>query len=362
MFVRLVRQPTVRGQRSSFPQRNFKRYYAAPVTKDLFVFGEPEDYKLAIPLPQIGTRVFSLSERQKLRSFAENIQLEDLGVKSISITDPTGAIISSGTRTEELLQDDWVLKVNDVSYLIRSPPLAKEGRLRVTQSHPKFKQVEEFFKSKLAESPHLVLAQYIKFTEDIGLTEEQANDILSTASQLGIVLHLDRNIELDKVIFLQPQQVTTSLDSMLDLPSIRRSYDEKVALLDKYRSELVPMAELSQSCLERADTIAHRIATAGFVGLCVQFFVYARLTWWESDWDVMEPITYFTTVLETVILGKFWFLWAGSEYAHMDLRQALLAWQLKKQQRKKGFNPVAFQQLKDKIVDLENEIKFEKQK
>lgn len=106
---------------------------------DLFVFGEPDDYKLAIPLPNLGARVFSLSERQKLSSFVENIQVEDLAVKSVSITDTTGAIISSNTKTEELLQHDWVLKLNNNSFHIKSPPLAKGSITNIF-----FQQTEPF--------------------------------------------------------------------------------------------------------------------------------------------------------------------------------------------------------------------------
>uniref|UniRef100_A0A914XB59 Calcium uniporter protein n=1 Tax=Plectus sambesii TaxID=2011161 RepID=A0A914XB59_9BILA len=34
-----------------------------------------------------------------------------------------------------------------------------------------------------------------------------------------------------------------------------------------------------------------------------QMGVYARLTWWEYSWDIMEPVTYFTTY--ATVIGSF---------------------------------------------------------
>jgi hypothetical protein len=38
---------------------------------------------------------------------------------------------------------------------------------------------------------------------------------------------------------------------------------------------------------------ASRLMWAGFFGLCAQWGLMMRLTWYEYSWDVMEPISYF---------------------------------------------------------------------
>jgi len=47
------------------------------------------------------------------------------------------------------------------------------------------------------------------------------------------------------------------------------------------------------------DLVASRqTSVLTWVGLglmSVQFFILARLTWWEYSWDIMEPVTYFVT-------------------------------------------------------------------
>ena len=46
---------------------------------------------------------------------------------------------------------------------------------------------------------------------------------------------------------------------------------------------------------------AKRIFWSGFSAVCFQVGVFARLTWWEYSWDIMEHITYFSTFSSVVI-------------------------------------------------------------
>jgi hypothetical protein len=76
----------------------------------------------------------------------------------------------------------------------------------------------------------------------------------------------------------------------------------------KLKTHLVAIRELS---LSRADRNAHLIATTGFIFICTQFVLFARLTWWDSDWDVMEPVTWVTGVVEMVVGGMAYYLFKG---------------------------------------------------
>ena len=44
-----------------------------------------------------------------------------------------------------------------------------------------------------------------------------------------------------------------------------------------------------------ADRRATRIAWLGLFAMGAQTGLFARLTWWEYNWDIMEPVTYFAT-------------------------------------------------------------------
>jgi len=105
-----------------------------------------------------------------------------------------------------------------------------------------------------------------------------------------------------------------------------------------------------------ADKQVQRIVWTVFFGVGFQFVLFARLTWWDLSWDVMEPVSYFTSVAETVIAGYFWFMFTGAEYAHMGLREVLFKWRLKKLKAKYKFDVVKYEALKARIAALEYEI------
>ena len=56
-----------------------------------------------------------------------------------------------------------------------------------------------------------------------------------------------------------------------------------------------------------ARTHATRLGWAGLGLMSVQMGAFARLTWWEYSWDIMEPVTYFATY-STLIGGFVYYL------------------------------------------------------
>lgn len=63
--------------------------------------------------------------------------------------------------------------------------------------------------------------------------------------------------------------------------------------LEQLKGELAPMEKVKLELDSRSTTQSTVAvwATMGFVSLTFGFF--ARLTWWEYSWDIMEPVTYF---------------------------------------------------------------------
>ncbi|KAI0767718.1 hypothetical protein C8Q74DRAFT_1282002 [Fomes fomentarius] len=69
--------------------------------------------------------------------------------------------------------------------------------------------------------------------------------------------------------------------------------------------ELDRMEVLKRECDEEAHRGARRMSLGGFGILIVYWGAVARLTFWDYGWDVMEPITYLSS-LSMVILGYLW--------------------------------------------------------
>jgi len=87
-----------------------------------------------------------------------------------------------------------------------------------------------------------------------------------------------------------------------------------------------------------------------FLGVLVgQWVVLARLTWWEFNWDVMEPITYFVT-FGSVIVGYVYFMVTKKDYGYENWRRSVVAKRMYKLYVQNGF-PI------DKYFHLEHKIK-----
>jgi len=83
--------------------------------------------------------------------------------------------------------------------------------------------------------------------------------------------------------------------------------------------------------------------------LVAQWAFLARLTWWEFNWDIMEPVTYFVT-FGTAILGYFYFALLKRDYSYQDLRETVYWKRLHGNFRRKQFDA-------EKYYDLENKLK-----
>ena len=59
-------------------------------------------------------------------------------------------------------------------------------------------------------------------------------------------------------------------------------------------AELAPL-EVQRAQIERQASMWRAfVAWSGLAMLVTQFVLFARLTYWELSWDVMEPISYFS--------------------------------------------------------------------
>lgn len=74
-----------------------------------------------------------------------------------------------------------------------------------------------------------------------------------------------------------------------------------------------------------------------FLSFAIQWCFLARLTWWEFNWDIMEPVTYFIT-FGTAVLGYAYFVIQKREYTFPDLREAIMVKRMFKQYTKHNFD------------------------
>lgn len=130
-----------------------------------------------------------------------------------------------------------------------------------------------------------------------------------------------------------------------------------VALLPNDDDPKLDELKKLQEKKDELDTMAHkqvrRILWGGLGFSLLQVGLFFRLTFWEFSWDVMEPITFFTTTTG-VIIGYAYFLFTSSDPSYQDMMKRLFVRRQKKLIKKHSFDIGKFTELQRQCKPLLN--------
>uniref|UniRef100_A0A914NFV8 Calcium uniporter protein n=1 Tax=Meloidogyne incognita TaxID=6306 RepID=A0A914NFV8_MELIC len=91
--------------------------------------------------------------------------------------------------------------------------------------------------------------------------------------------------------------------------------------LENVERKLRPLIIIRKNIEKECEKHSKRIFWSGFSAVCFQVGVFARLTWWEYSWDIMEPITYFSTFSSVVIALAYYLVTKQNfEYSSANIR------------------------------------------
>lgn len=103
---------------------------------------------------------------------------------------------------------------------------------------------------------------------------------------------------------------------------------------------------------EEIDVLAHKqvrkILWCGLGYSVVQIGLFFRLTFWEFSWDVMEPITFFTTATG-IIVGYAYFLMTSRDPTYHDFMKRLFLSRQRKLLKSHKFDVERFKELEKKL-------------
>ncbi|AEE33441.1 Calcium uniporter protein C-terminal [Arabidopsis suecica] len=106
-----------------------------------------------------------------------------------------------------------------------------------------------------------------------------------------------------------------------------------------------------RSMKEEIDVLAHqqvrKILWGGLGYSVVQIGIFVRLTFWEFSWDVMEPITFFTTATG-IIVGYAYFLMTSRDPTYQDFMKRLFLSRQRKLLKSHKFDAERFKELENK--------------
>jgi len=136
------------------------------------------------------------------------------------------------------------------------------------------------------------------------------------------------------------------------LPSTDAATQQVIDEVIQLRAEIDPMQQKKEEVDELAEQRASRIVWVGAVALMSQWLFLARLTWYDLNWDIMEPVTYFITTGNAIVM-YIWFALNRTEYTYDSWFDKLRRRRADRLYRKMNFDIDRYDALCDRMDDLE---------
>ncbi|CAI2352104.1 unnamed protein product [Caenorhabditis sp. 36 PRJEB53466] len=162
----------------------------------------------------------------------------------------------------------------------------------------------------------------------------------------------------DKLRQLDDLRATVaSLHAALCVDEYKLSRERKLLLqLENAETLLAPLHEAKLKIEAECEAHTDRVMWAGFAACGVQTGLFARLTWWEYSWDIMEPVTYFATY-STVIATFGYYLYTRQSFEYPSARERVYTKQFYRRAQKQEFDIEKYNRLVNEVDDLRNQLK-----
>ncbi|XP_063726597.1 calcium uniporter protein, mitochondrial-like [Symsagittifera roscoffensis] len=126
--------------------------------------------------------------------------------------------------------------------------------------------------------------------------------------------------------------------------------------LEQLRLEIAPLEKLKEELIKSAERRSAVVMWVGGAWMAFQFGLFARLTWWEYSWDIMEPVTYFAGYF-TAMVAYGYYLITRQEYILPDVKNRSFLISFYKGSKKKQFDVTKYNDLRDQIAQIELDLK-----
>ncbi|KAI8003009.1 hypothetical protein LOK49_LG08G00593 [Camellia lanceoleosa] len=173
-------------------------------------------------------------------------------------------------------------------------------------------------------------SEYVQICVDVCLNREQGVEFAKMLDESGNV------IVVGNVVFVRPEQVAKSMEKIIST-SIATPNDPR-------RKELEQMEKQKAKIDRKAQQQVQGELCCGLGFTVLQILGLMRLTFWELDWDVMEPICFFLTSLHFVLAYAF-FLRTSKEPSFEGYFQRRFKVKQKKLMDSQNFNVEKYNEL-----------------
>jgi len=170
----------------------------------------------------------------------------------------------------------------------------------------------------------------------------------------------ENNIEISDKLFVNPEMYYKIISSSLNTSNLRQLQMDRKELLQKFKNDLIVLEEKKKQLIDISHKRFKIWTYGGLSFLIIQFIMFARLTWWEYSWDVIEPFTYFINVIETILAAYIFYLIQTEEFSHELGRNIYMKRKFKSLARSSNFDINSYEETKKKVKELEQVINLYK--
>jgi len=202
---------------------------------------------------------------------------------------------------------------------------------------------------------HIPYVEYLGLCADYGLSRQETTELSRAMHLAGIVLHFHNNPDLKGTLFLKPLNVIKNITEHLNLRYLKKGHADLERELIELKTAIKPLYDVKNSLEGAANKYASRVMVVALGYISVQFAILGRMVWWEFNWDIMEPITYFVT-LGTIMLGYAIFVMTEKDYTYNGLKQRVMRRKLRSLYLDAAFNWPEWNKLDKRIKQIEEQL------
>ncbi|XP_025851480.2 calcium uniporter regulatory subunit MCUb, mitochondrial-like [Vulpes vulpes] len=126
--------------------------------------------------------------------------------------------------------------------------------------------------------------------------------------------------------------------------------------IDHLKGQLRPLEQIKAGIEARSEAKTSRLLWTGLALLSVQGGALAWLTWWVYSWDIMEPVTYFITVANSMVFFAY-FIITRQDYTYSAVKSRQFLHFFPKKSKKQHFDVVQYNKLKEDLAKATESLK-----
>jgi len=199
--------------------------------------------------------------------------------------------------------------------------------------------------------------EFVELCSRNGLDELQAMDLSTALHKAAFIFHFQSSPSevLRSTVFLKPLEVVSKVHEAFDLSGsvaiahLASLQAEQVAL----RAKIKAHDDVKHVLDHKAEAAANRRIWAGLSFPASLFAVLARFTYWEFSWDIVEPISFFTTAIGPMTGFYLYFAITKREFSLGSWRERLIEEKKRRLYDKNDFPIAEYNMLCQRNMDLD---------